>query len=30
MDLEIQNMTFAYPQQPSLLENVTYHFQLAD
>ena len=26
MDLEIQNMTFAYPQQPSLLENVTYHF----
>lgn len=26
MDLEIQNMTFAYPQQPPLLENVTYHF----
>ena len=26
MDLEIQNLTFAYPQQPSLLENVTYHF----
>ena len=26
MDLEIQNLTFAYPTQPSLLENATYHF----
>lgn len=26
MDLEIQNLTFAYPAQPSLLENATYHF----
>ena len=26
MDLEIQNLTFAYPTQSSLLENTTYHF----
>lgn len=29
MDLKIQNMTFAYAKQPSLLKNITYYFPAA-